>query len=80
MQVCIPREPLFERMGGWARHHEQGVSALVFLPGRLLVFILLCSVPSAAHDGCVRGVAIDALNQHVLTAGADGKLKVRHLL
>ena len=32
-----------------------------------------------AHDCCIRGVAIDSLNQQILTAGADGKLKVRDL-
>ena len=29
-----------------------------------------------AHSGHVRGVAIDGLNQQVITAGADCKLKV----
>lgn len=31
-----------------------------------------------AHDGAVRGVSIDAVNQNVVTGSADNTLKVSH--
>ncbi len=32
--------------------------------------------PLSAHAGCVRGVAVDALNQLTLTGGADARVRV----
>lgn len=41
----------------------------------LFVYVFVCLF-FPAHQSQVRGVAIDGLNQQVMTAGADCKLKV----
>lgn len=41
----------------------------------LFVYLFVCLF-FPAHQSQVRGVAIDGLNQQVMTAGADCKLKV----
>ena len=39
--------------------------------------VIFLSFVFSAHNGQVRGVAIDNINQQVMTAGADCKLKVK---
>ena len=42
----------------------------------LFIHLFVCLFFFPAHQSQVRGVAIDGLNQQVMTAGADCKLKV----